>query len=120
MNSLLNNHFRKTMIKLLLTMAAGSALLLVSCEPIPIHPDHRRPRPHPHIERDQPQPDSPEGDEEEIVRPPTKDEHPFAQRTANPNHVISPFSPFNVINVEGFRSGQLARDPSNGKIFRIP
>ena len=120
MNSLPNNFSRKTMIKHLLTMAAGSALLLVSCEPIPIHPDHRRPRPHPHVERDQPQPDRREGDEDEIARPPTKDEHPVAHRTANPNHVISPFPPFNVFNVEGIRSGQLARDHSNGKIFRIP
>jgi hypothetical protein len=116
-NSLQNNNVRKTMIKLLLTMAAGSALLLVSCEPIPIHPDHRRPRPNPYGEQEQPQPDRPDG-QGEIINPPT--EHPVAQRTANPNHVISPFSPFNVINVEGFRSGQLAKDPSNGKIFRIP
>jgi hypothetical protein len=104
------------MIKLLLTMAAGSVFLLVSCEPIPIHPD-RRPRPTQPGQGDQPKPDGPDGGEE---KPPIPDEHPVAQRTANPNHVISPFSPFNVINVEGFRSGQLARDPSNGKIFRIP
>jgi hypothetical protein len=108
------------MTKLLLTMAAGSAFLLVSCEPIPFYPEHQHPRPHTPGEQEQPKPDRPDGDEEEIVRPPTQDEHPVAQRTANPNHVISPFSPFNVINVEGFRSGQLAKDPSNGKIFRIP
>lgn len=108
------------MIKHLLTMAAGSAFLLVSCEPIPIHPDHRRPRPHPPGHREQPEPDRPEGEGEEKPKPPTRDDYPVAQATANPNHVISPYSPFNVINVEGFRSGQLAKDPSNGKIFRIP
>jgi hypothetical protein len=107
------------MTKLILTMAAGSALLLVSCEPIPIHPDQRRPRPYPPGEQGQPQPDRPEG-EEKLITPPTREDYPVAQRTANPNHVISPYSPFNVINVEGFRSGQLAKDPSNGKIFRIP
>jgi hypothetical protein len=106
------------MIKLLLTMAAGSAFLLVSCEPIPIYPEHRGPRPH--APGEQENPDRPEGEGEEIVKPPTRDDYPVAQRTANPNHVISPYSPFNVINVEGFRSGQLAKDPSNGKIFRIP
>jgi hypothetical protein len=47
-------------------------------------------------------------------------EYPTAQRTANPNQVISPYEPYNVIDVEGFRSGQLARDPSNQKIFRVP
>jgi hypothetical protein len=100
------------MTKLILTMAAGSALLLVSCEPIPVYP-HQRPRPNP----DQ---NLPEGQEQEVVKPPTRDEYPLAERTANPNHVISPYAPYNVINVEGFRSGQLAKDPSNQKIFRIP
>lgn len=108
------------MIKHLLTMAAGSAFLLVSCEPIPIDPNQRRPRPHPPGHREEPQPDRPEGEGEEKPKPPTRDDYPVAQATANPNHVISPYSPFNVINVEGFRSGQLAKDPSNGKIFRIP
>ncbi len=105
------------MTKLLLTMALGSALLLVSCDPFFIEPRPTRPRHTPPGE--QPQPDRPDGGQD-IVRPPTQDEHPVAQPTANPNHVISPYSPFNVINVEGFRSGQLAKDPSNGKIFRIP
>jgi hypothetical protein len=34
--------------------------------------------------------------------------------------VLSPYAPYNVIDVQGFRSGQLAKDPSNGKIFRVP
>jgi hypothetical protein len=46
--------------------------------------------------------------------------YPDAKRTANPNQVISPYSPYNVIDVEGFKSGALAKDPSNGKIFRVP
>ena len=100
-------------------MALGSTLLLVSCDPFFIEPAPRKPRPKTSVGSEQPKPEYPDG-EEEVVRPPTQDEHPVAQRTANPNHVISPYSPFNVINVEGFRSGQLAKDPSNGKIFRIP
>jgi hypothetical protein len=100
------------MTKLILTMAAGSALLLVSCEPIPVYP-HQRPRPNP-------EQTLPEGQEQGVVQPPTRDQYPLAERTANPNHVISPYAPYNVINVEGFRSGQLAKDPSNQKIFRIP
>jgi hypothetical protein len=47
-------------------------------------------------------------------------DYPLARRTANPNQVISPYEPYNVIDVEGFKSGELARDPSNKKIFRIP
>lgn len=46
--------------------------------------------------------------------------YPVAERTDNPNQVLSPYPPYNVIDVTGFRSGQLAKDPSNGKIFRIP
>jgi hypothetical protein len=34
--------------------------------------------------------------------------------------VISPYEPYHVIDIEGFRSGQLARDPSNNRIFRVP
>jgi hypothetical protein len=51
---------------------------------------------------------------------PPRDQYPVAERTDNPNRVLSPYAPFNVIDVQGFRSGQLAKDPSNGKIFRIP
>lgn len=51
---------------------------------------------------------------------PTRDSYPVAERTTKPDQVISPYPPYNVIDVEGFRSGQLARDPSNQKIFRVP
>ena len=46
--------------------------------------------------------------------------YPTATRTANPDQVLSPYEPYNVIDIAGFTSGQLARDPSNQKIFRIP
>ncbi|WP_411827750.1 hypothetical protein [Luteolibacter sp. AS25] len=51
---------------------------------------------------------------------PSRDQYPTATGTANPNQVLSPYKPYNVIDIEGFRSGQLAKDPSNGQIFRIP
>ena len=47
-------------------------------------------------------------------------EYPLAKPTGTPNQVASPYEPFNVIDVTGFQSGQLARDPSNRKIFRVP
>jgi hypothetical protein len=43
-----------------------------------------------------------------------------ATRTSHPNQVISPYEPYERIDITGFHSGQLARDPSNKKIFRIP
>lgn len=49
-----------------------------------------------------------------------RQDYPYAERTGNSNRVISPYAPYNVIDVDGFRSGQLAKDPSNGKIFRVP
>jgi hypothetical protein len=52
--------------------------------------------------------------------PPGIGGYPTATKTANPNQVLSPYEPYNVIDVEGFKTGQLARDPSNQKIFRIP
>lgn len=49
--------------------------------------------------------------------------YPTAQPTTNPDEVLSPYEPYNVIDISGpprFKSGQLARDPSNQKIFRVP
>ena len=50
------------------------------------------------------------------VNPPTRvdpPKYPMAEKTKNPNEVLSPYAPYNVIDVSGFRSGQLAKDPSN-------
>jgi hypothetical protein len=55
-----------------------------------------------------------------VPAPTPRPEYPTARRTDNPNEVISPYAPYNVIDVEGFKSGQLAKDPSNKKIFRVP
>lgn len=46
--------------------------------------------------------------------------YPTATRTENPDQVLSPYEPFNVIDVAGFAPGKLVRDPSNQKIFRVP
>ena len=34
--------------------------------------------------------------------------------------VKSPFAPYNTLDVDGLSTGSLARDPSTGKIFRVP
>jgi len=65
------------------------------------------------------------GDRHRYDTPPPRqtprEDYPYAKRTSNPNHVISPYGPeYIVVEVSGFKPGQLARDPSNGKIFRVP
>ncbi|QTN31341.1 hypothetical protein HZ994_03015 [Akkermansiaceae bacterium] len=122
----------------LITAGLAGCLLLVSCEPLPVGPEPRsgpygrdQRQSYPGGRYQQPenrygQPDGRYGTGMELppepqpAPQPTRDQYPSAERTDNPNQVISPYAPYNVIDVEGFRSGQLAKDPSNGKIFRIP
>jgi hypothetical protein len=112
-------------------LAAVAAVLagLSSC--IPPEPPPPRFRPNPPYA---PEPVSPYGDQTDMAPqdpppsppvapppPPTATGgYPTATRTADPNQVLSPYEPFNVIDVTGFKAGQLARDPSNQKIFRVP
>ncbi|MEK7950895.1 hypothetical protein WKV53_10325 [Luteolibacter sp. Y139] len=74
--------------------------------------------PRPTSPRIEPDMDSPDGPSTPAPAP--RPTYPDAKRTANSNQVISPYAPYNVIDVEGFKSGALAKDPSNGKIFRVP
>lgn len=97
-------------------LAVTPVLLLASCDPFElVEPRNQRPlpgRPGTPAEGQQP----PQID----TTRPVNERYPVAQRTANPNQVLSPFAPYNVIDITGFNSGQLARDPSNNEIFRIP
>ncbi len=104
--------------------AALFALTLAACQPPPpVPPPRFKPNPpYPPEIVDDTAPENP-GDGYETTPPaePTRPgEYPVATPTETPNEVISPFPPYNRIDVEGFRSGQLARDPSNNKIFRVP
>ena len=119
---------------LIAAMVATASIVLPSCTPPP-EPPPRRFTPNPPYP---PNPVDPYGNPVDAygnardVSPPDPTpppapspaprpgEYPTAKSTANPNQVISPYEPFNVIDVEGFTSGQLARDPSNQKIFRVP
>jgi hypothetical protein len=51
-----------------------------------------------------------------------EDDIPVARPTGNPNRVISPHPPYNVVDITGFKPGELARDPTieGKKIFRVP
>jgi hypothetical protein len=97
------------MLKRPLIILVAAVLGSTSCiPPEPVYPDEQQNDVSP------PPPPSPQP-------PPTATGgYPTAQRTANPDQVLSPYEPYNVIDITGFKSGQLARDPSNQKIFRIP
>lgn len=106
-----------------LAIAAACLAGLASCTPPP-------PVPPPRFQPDPPfapEQVSPYDSQADVAPPPAPGQaptatggYPTAQRTANPDQVLSPYEPYNVIDVAGFKSGQLARDPSNQKIFRVP
>ncbi len=132
------------MLKMKWIVTTALVLGSVACKPLPVYPQSDGPsQPYPprapyqgdqtspygnaQYPRDpRPDPYAPYGQQQPpAVRPPVdtvspRDQYPMAERTDNPNRVLSPYAPYNVIDVEGFRPGQLAKDPSNGKIFRIP
>lgn len=113
------------MLKSSLILVLSGVLGLASCTPPPpVPPPNFRPNP-PYP----PTPVPPYGDngispppepQPEPPPPTATGGYPTARPTANPNEVISPYEPYNVIDVTGFKTGQLARDPSNQKIFRVP
>ena len=73
--------------------------------------------PEPDSRSSQPQ-NPPPGSPPAANNPPA--DYPVAQRTENADEVLSPYPPHHRINVAGFKPGQLARDPKNNKIFRVP
>jgi hypothetical protein len=111
------------MFKPLLSIAAACLAGLASCTPPPPVPPPRF-QPNPPFAPEQVSPSGSQGDfapQPAPVQPPSATGgYPTAQPTTNPDQVLSPYEPYNLIDVAGFKSGQLARDPSNQKIFRIP
>lgn len=124
------------MSKATLAAALAPIALLVSCQPPPpVPPPHFRPNPPyaptpvpPYGNAPAPTPVPPYGNPPAAnpnPEPPTTTPgtYPLATATENPMQVISPYPPYNVIDLSDLpdpASGQLARDPSNKKIFRIP
>lgn len=45
---------------------------------------------------------------------------PVGTKTDSPNFVRSPFPPHNKLDITGMKPGALAKDPTNGKVFRVP
>lgn len=116
------------MTKSAILFAAASLAGLSSCIPTEVPPPRFRPNP-PYA----PTPVDPYGTPYDTAPPPepvrpepppptATGGYPTARRTENPDQVISPYEPFNVIDISNPRiePGKLARDPSNGKIFRVP
>jgi hypothetical protein len=52
--------------------------------------------------------------------PVTRPDYPYAVKTSTPGIVISPHTPYNVIDVTGLRPGSLALDTSCNQKFRVP
>jgi hypothetical protein len=52
--------------------------------------------------------------------PMSTSDYPYAEKTRTPGEVISPYAPYNVMDVRGLRPGSLALDPSSKKKFRVP
>jgi hypothetical protein len=99
------------------------ALTIAACTPPPpVPPPRFKPNPPypPEIVDDPGPTNPPDGYYNPPPQPTVPGEYPVATPTANPNEVISPYPPYNRIDIEGFSSGQLARDPSNKQIFRVP
>jgi hypothetical protein len=116
---------------LLVAAAAASIAGLTSCDP-PQPPPPPLFTPNPPF-APVPVPPAGTGADFDVSPPPTPQPpppvttppgtYPLAKPTDNPDQVISPYEPYNVIDISGpprLTSGQLARDPSNKKIFRVP
>ncbi len=116
------------MLKSALPAALAPLLLLTACQPPPLVPP-----PPPNYRINPPAPVPPYGPDPQIApQPPRPDPeppvttpgtYPTATATDNRMQVLSPYPPYNVIDLSDLPdpgSGQLARDPSNQKIFRIP
>lgn len=108
-------------------VSAAITALLVSCiEPLPPATGPRfTPNP-PYAPQpvdptaENPQPSDVPPTTENPGSPSRPGEYPTAKPTTNSNEVVSPYEPYKVINVEGYKSGELVRDPYNKKIFRVP
>lgn len=107
-------------------VAAITALLVSCIEPVPppIGPHFTPNPPYPPQQVDpnaeNPQPSDAPPPTENSGSPSRPGEYPTAKPTTNANEVVSPYEPYKIINVEGYKSGELVRDPHNKKIFRVP
>lgn len=58
---------------------------------------------------------------DEAGRPlPDKPDFPTATATKDPGVVLSPYPPYDLLDVKGMAPGSLAKDPATGQVFRVP
>ena len=74
--------------------------------------------------KDNPPADLPQTPKEKPSAPPApkedKSEVLTATKTSRPGRVKSPYPPYRELDVTGLPSGSLAKDPTSGKVFRVP
>lgn len=117
------------MSKPLLSAAATITLILAGCTPPePVPPPRFKPNPpyapqpvDPYGQTTDPAPATDPNAPAQPSPPATKPgDYPTARPSGKPNIVISPYEPYQEVDVSECTSGQLARDPYNRKIFRVP
>ena len=85
----------------------------------PKHKSDPKPEPDPKTEPQREQKPTPE--QKSKPKPATgKFGYPEAKRSNRPGFHYSPFAPYELLDTQGIEPGGLAKDPGNGKIFRIP
>jgi hypothetical protein len=45
---------------------------------------------------------------------------PYGTKTNTPGRAKSPYPPYRELDVSGMKSGSMAKDPTTGKVFRVP
>jgi hypothetical protein len=88
--------------------------------PIANNPDYVGPGPRPSLKPsdDGPKPTA-KGDKAKGAEPDTSNV-PFATPSKKRGYVKSPYAPYSELDATGLTSGSLAKDPTTGKIFKIP
>ena len=119
------------MSKPLFSAAAASLIALAACTPPePVPPPRFTPNPpnaptpvDPYGNPVEPQTGQTDPNAPAPMSPPPETkpgDYPTARPTGKPNIVLSPYEPFPEVDVSDCSPGQLARDPYNRKIFRVP
>lgn len=79
------------------------------------------PRPDPEPEPEPAEDQQPESEPAETDNGEDEEKsYPVARPSDEPGRVVSPYPPYNTLDVKGLESGSLALDPTVGKIFRVP
>jgi hypothetical protein len=88
--------------------------------PIANNPDYVGPAPRPFVKpSDDGYKPTAKGDKAKGAEPDTSNV-PFATPSKKRGYVKSPYAPYSELDATGLTSGSLAKDPTTGKIFKVP